>query len=80
MGAAVRLLGAAGQLGFVVTPHGGRCFSGYVSGDGDHTDVFSKPRSSKCAMELESETSEHGKTAVEADPQGLPDYDMEILQ
>ena len=44
VGAAVRLLGAAGQLRFVVfvaAPNGGRCFSGYVSGDGDHTDAFS---------------------------------------
>ena len=36
-----------------------RCFSGYVSGDGDHTDVFSSPRSTKCPRELRRETSEH---------------------
>ena len=44
VGAAVRLWGAAGQLRFVVLLSlslGGRCSSGYVSGDGDHTDVFS---------------------------------------
>ena len=42
VGAAARLLGSAGQLGFVVEASpGGRCFSGYVSGDRDHTDAFS---------------------------------------
>ena len=37
----------------------GRCFSRYASGDGDHTDVFSLPRSTKCPVELRCETSEH---------------------
>ena len=38
---------------------GGRCFSRCVSGDGDHTDVFSSPRSTKCPVELRCETSKH---------------------
>ena len=40
-------------------PLGGRRFSRYVSGDGDHTDAFSSPRSTKCPVELRCETSEH---------------------
>ena len=42
-----------------VVGRGGRCFSRYVSGDGDHTDVFSSPRSTKCPRELRRETSEY---------------------
>ena len=36
---------------------GGRCFSGYASGDGDHTDAFSSPRSTKCPVEVRPQTS-----------------------
>ena len=45
----VQLLGSAGRLGFVAVVVvvvvavliAGLCFSRFVSGDGDHTDVFS---------------------------------------
>ena len=38
---------------------GGRRFSRYVFGDGDHTDAFSSPRSTKCPVELRRETPKH---------------------
>ena len=46
-------------LSCLVARLAGRCFSGYASGDGDHTDVFSLPRPTKCPLELRCETSEH---------------------
>ena len=56
---------------------GGRCFSRYVSGDGDHTDVFSSPRSTKCPRELRRETSEHCENEGHSTKKHVwGDYDM----
>ena len=41
-------------------------FSRYVSGDGAHTDAFSPSRSTKCPIELMSETTENSVFTLRA--------------